>query len=57
MFLCLFDDSRQVASAAVFHEDVEDAGFAVDVAVVVADDVFVVEVFEDVTVGVGEGGG
>lgn len=49
VLLRLLDDRRQVAAAAVLHEDVEDAGVAVDVAVVVADDVFVVEVFEDVS--------
>jgi hypothetical protein len=46
----LLDDGGQVAPAAVLHEDVEDAGVAVDEAVVVPDDVFVVQVFEDVPV-------
>lgn len=50
MFLRLFNDGGEVAASTVFHENVEDAGFTVDVAVMVADDVFVVEVFEDVTV-------
>ena len=44
-----FDDGGEVAPAAVFHEDVEDAGVPVDEAVVVPHYVFVMEVFEDVT--------
>ena len=48
--LRLLDDGGEVAVAAVLHEDVHDAGVAVDEAVVVADDVLVVEVFEDVPV-------
>ena len=47
----VLDDGGQIAPAAVLHEDVEDAGVAVDEAVVVPDDVFVVQVFEDVSVG------
>ena len=47
--LGLFDDTREVAPAAVFHEAVEYPGVAVDIAVVIAYDVFVVQVFEDVT--------
>ena len=46
--LGLFDDAGEVAAAAVLHENVEDAGVAVDVAVVVAHDVVVVEVLQDV---------
>ena len=46
--LGLFDDGRKVAADAILHDDIENAGVTVDVAVVVADDVFVVEVFEDV---------
>lgn len=34
----LLDDGGEVAAAAVLHEDVEDAGVAVDEAVVVAHD-------------------
>ena len=47
--LGLFDDAREVAAAAVFHENVEYPGIAVDVAVVISYNVFVVQVFEDVT--------
>ena len=47
--LGLFDDAGEVAAAAVFHEDVEYPGVAVDIAVVIAYDVFVMQVFEDVT--------
>ena len=47
--LGLFDDAREVAPAAVFHEDVEYPGVAVDITVVIAHDMFVVQVFEDVT--------
>ena len=47
--LGLFDDGGQVAAAAVLHDNIENAGVTVDVAVMVADDVFVMEVFEDVS--------
>ena len=47
--LGLFDDAREVAAAAVFHEDVEYPGVAVDITVMIAYNVFVVQVFEDVT--------
>jgi hypothetical protein len=42
------DHGREVTAAAVLHEDVEDAGVAVYMAVVVADNVAMVEVFENV---------
>jgi hypothetical protein len=45
----LLDDGGEVAAAAVFHEDVENAGVAVDEAVVIAHDVRMVEVLEDVS--------
>ena len=48
MSLCLLDDGGEVAIAAVLHEDVHDACFAVDVAVMVAYNMFMVEIFEDV---------
>lgn len=47
-FCSLLDDEGEVAATAVFHEYVKDAGVAVDEAVVVPNDVFVVEIFEDV---------
>ena len=49
MPLCLLDDAREVSATAVLHENVENSGVAVDVAVMVADDVFVMQVLEDVT--------
>ena len=48
--LGLLDDGGEVATTAVFHEDVEDAGVAVDIAVVVSDDVLVVQIFQDPSV-------
>lgn len=48
--LCLLDDGGEIATTAVFHKDVEDASVAVDVAVVIAYNVFVVEVLQDVTI-------
>lgn len=48
--LGLLDDGGEVATSAVLHEDVEDACVAVDVAVVIAYDVFMVEVLENVTI-------
>lgn len=40
----MFEDGAEAFAAAVFHEDVEDTGVAVDEGVVASDDVFVVEV-------------
>ena len=48
--LGLLDNAGEVAAAAVLHEDVEDASVAVYVAVMVAHDVLVVQVLEDVAV-------
>lgn len=48
--LCLLDDGGEVATTAVFHEDVENARVAVDVAVVIAYNVFVVKVLQNVTI-------
>jgi hypothetical protein len=49
VFLGLFDCHRKVPASAVFHQNVENAGIAIDVAVVVAYNMFVMQVFEDVT--------
>ena len=51
MFLCLFDDAGEVTTTTVLHEDVEDAGVSVYVSVVISYDVFVVQVFEDISTG------
>ena len=48
--LRLFDDGGEVAAAAIFHEDVENAGIAVDESVVVTYDVFVMQVFKDIPI-------
>ena len=40
--LCLLDDTREVAATAVLHEDVQCPCVAVNVAVVVSDDVVMV---------------
>ncbi len=47
--LSLFDDGGQIASATIFHEDVEHTGVAVDVSVVVAHNVFMLKVLEDIS--------
>lgn len=50
--LCsLLDDEGQVTATAVFHQDMKDAGVVVDEAVLIPNDVFVMEVFEDVPEG------
>jgi hypothetical protein len=41
----------KVAAGTILHDDVEDACIAVDVPIVVAHDVVVVEIFEDVDLG------
>lgn len=46
--LRLLDDAGEISSAAVFHEDVEDARIAIDMAIMVTDNMVVMEVFEDV---------
>ena len=48
MPLGLFDDGGEVAASAEFHENVQDARIAVNVSVVIAYNVFVMEVLEDV---------
>ena len=47
--LCLLNDGTEVTTSAVFHEDVEDASISINVSIMVAYNVFVVEVFEDVS--------
>ena len=46
--LCLLDDRGEVAATTVLHEDVHDACLAVDVTVMIAHNMFMVEVLEDV---------
>ena len=48
MSLGLFDDGGEVAASTEFHEDVQNACIAVNVSVVIAYNVFVMEVLEDV---------
>ena len=50
VFLCLLDDRGKVTTSTVFHEDVEDTGFSVNVSVVIAYNVFIFKVLEDVSV-------
>lgn len=42
----LLDNSGKVAASAVFHENIENSSFSVDVAVMIAYNVVVMEVFE-----------
>ena len=45
----LEDDSGEIASSAVFHEDVKNPSVAVNITIVISDDVIMVEVFENVS--------
>lgn len=49
VLLRLFNDVRKVASTAIFHENVEYSSIAVYVAIVIAYNVLMVEVLEDIT--------
>lgn len=49
--LGLFDYNREIATATVFHKNVENTSFTVDVAVVISNNMFMVEVFQDVSGG------
>jgi hypothetical protein len=42
------DDGRQVPAAAVFHNDIQDAGFAVDMSVDIAYNVVVIKILENI---------
>jgi hypothetical protein len=50
VFLCLFDYGREVPATAVFHEDVEDTCLSVDISVMISYNVFVVKVFQNISV-------
>lgn len=50
VFLGLFDNCGEVTSTTVFHENVEYSCIAVYVTIVIAYDMFMVKVFEDITV-------
>lgn len=49
VLLGLFYHCREVAASAVFHQNVEDSSFAIDVAVVVAYDVLVMQILENIS--------
>ena len=49
MSLSLLDDGREIAAAAVLHENIQDASLTINITVVVANDIVVVKVLEDVT--------
>lgn len=49
MPLGLFDDGGQVATSAIFHEDVKDSSVTVNESVMVSHNVFMMEVLEDIT--------
>jgi hypothetical protein len=50
MFDGLFDDGRQVATSAVFHQDIENTGISVDISVMVSYYVVVMQIFQNVSV-------
>jgi hypothetical protein len=45
LFGRLLDDGGKIAPSAVLHDDVEDAGVAVDMAVMISNNMFMLEVF------------
>jgi hypothetical protein len=49
VFLSVFDDIWKVAATTVFHEYIENTSITVYVAVMISDNVVMVEVFQDVT--------
>jgi len=49
LFHRLIDDGGKVATAAVFHENIEDSRISVDVSVVVSYDVIMMKVLENVS--------
>jgi uncharacterized alkaline shock family protein YloU len=50
LFHCLFDNGREVATAAVFHDNVENSSVSVDISVMVSYNVVVVKVLKHVSV-------
>lgn len=50
VLLSLLNDSREVSTSAVFHKNIENTGFAVNVTVMISYYVFVVQVFQDIAV-------
>ena len=52
MLLRLFDDRRQVSPSTIFHKNVQRACVAVNVAVVILYNMFVVEILQDIASGV-----
>jgi len=48
MLLCLFNDRRQVSATAIFHDYVEDACVPVYVAVMISNNVIVMEVLQNI---------
>jgi hypothetical protein len=54
MLLRLLDDRRQVPSSTIFHNNVQHACVAVNVAVVILYYMLMVEVLQDISSGVSE---
>ena len=48
--LCLFDNAGQVSTPTILHKNIQDPRLPVNVSVVIAYNVFVMEVLEDVAV-------
>jgi hypothetical protein len=48
LFHSLFDDVWEITTSTVFHEDIENSSVTVDVSVMVADNMVVVQVFENI---------
>lgn len=48
--LGLLEDSREVASSTILHDDIQNAVLSINVAVMIAYNMFVMEVLEDISV-------
>jgi len=48
MSLCLLDDGRQISTSTILHKDVQYTCIAVNIAVVVFDNVSMVEILQNV---------
>jgi hypothetical protein len=52
MLLRLLDDRRQVSPSTIFHKNVQHACVAVNIAVVILHNMFIVKILQDIASGV-----
>jgi len=50
VFLNMFDHCQEIPASTIFHQNVENASVAINIAIVIANNVLVMQVFKDVTV-------